>query len=70
MQHKAQIMINSTDFDEETFVECLVKHYRGEELTEQEKAMVDAGIEFREQKNHQGLRCWMKDDFAKSKGKT
>jgi len=63
-------MSKTIPFDDETFVECLVKHYRGEELTEQEKAMIEAAIEFRELKNHQGLRCWMKDDFAKSKGKT
>lgn len=63
-------MSKTISFDSETFVECLVKHYRGEELTEEEKAMIDAGIEFQQQKNHQGLRCWMKDDFARSKGKT
>lgn len=62
-------MSKTIPFDEETFVECLVKHYRGEKLTEQEKSMIEAGIEFREQKNHQGLRCWMKDDFAKGKQK-
>lgn len=62
-------MSKSSPFDNDFFVECLVKHYRGEVLTESEKAMIDAGIEFNEQKNHQNLRCWMKDDFAKSKGK-
>ena len=63
-------MIYRTTFDAETFVDCLIKHYKGEELTEQEKAMVDAGIEFQEQREHKGLRCWMKDEFAKGKGKT
>ena len=62
-------MNHSIAFDAETFVECLVKHYRGQELTESEKAIVDAGIELQEQREHQGLRCWMKDEFAKGKQK-
>ena len=63
-------MSKTSPFDAETFVECLIRHYRGEVLTESEKAMIDAGIEFNDLREHKGLRCWMKDDFAKSKGKS